>query len=37
LQVEVVLSGGRSVRVRGELTLDQFVRLLDALETRPSC
>lgn len=37
LQAEVVLAGGRSVRLRGELTLDQFVRLLDALEARPSC
>jgi hypothetical protein len=37
LQAEVVLPGGRSVRLRGELTLDQFVRLLDALEARSSC
>ncbi|HEU4405985.1 MAG TPA: hypothetical protein VFS43_12025 [Polyangiaceae bacterium] len=37
LHAEVVLPGGRSVRLRGELTLDQFVRLLDALEARPSC
>lgn len=37
LQAEVVLPGGRSVRLRGELTLAQFVRLLDALSARPSC
>jgi hypothetical protein len=37
LQAEVVLVGGRAVRLRGELSVAQFVRLLDALETRPSC
>lgn len=36
LQAEVVLAGGRSVRLRGELTLAAFVRLLDALEAGPS-
>jgi hypothetical protein len=37
LQAEIVLAGGRSVRLRGELSVAQFVRLLDALEARPSC
>jgi hypothetical protein len=37
LLAEVVLSGGRSVRLRGELTLAALARLLDALEARPSC
>jgi hypothetical protein len=37
LQADVVLPGGRSVRLRGELTLAAFVRLLDTLEAGPSC
>jgi hypothetical protein len=37
LQAEVVLPGGRSVRLRGELSVTQFVRLLDAIEAGAPC
>ena len=37
LRAEVVLAGGRCVRVVGELTLEQFARLLDAVEGGESC
>jgi hypothetical protein len=37
LRAEVVLPGGRSVRLRDELSVAQFVHLLDALEAGASC
>jgi hypothetical protein len=37
LRAEVVLAGGRRVRLRGELTLAEFIRLVDALEGGASC
>ena len=37
VRAEVVLAGGRCVRVAGELTLEQFARLLDVVEGGQSC
>jgi hypothetical protein len=37
LRAEVILGGGRRVRVRGQLSLAEFVSLLDALEGGASC
>jgi hypothetical protein len=36
LRAEVVLAGGRSVRLQGELSVAQFARLLDALKAGAS-
>jgi hypothetical protein len=37
LSVEIALSGGRTVRLSGELGLGQLARLLDAIEGRGRC
>jgi transposase-like protein len=37
VRAEVLLGGGRRVRLRGELTLPEFVRLLDAMEGGAAC
>jgi hypothetical protein len=37
IQVEVVLSGGRRVRLVGELGLEQFARLVEVLEGGTRC
>ena len=37
LRAEVILAGGRCVRVTGELTLSQFARLLDVVDGVQSC
>jgi len=37
VEVEVVLAGGRRVRVAGELTLDEFARLLEVVEGGGAC
>lgn len=37
VRAEVILAGGRCVRVTGEMTLEQFARLLDVVEGVQSC
>jgi hypothetical protein len=37
LRAEVMLAGGRSVRLQAELSVAQFVQFLDALGAGASC